>query len=85
MEYLYKTSGVCAGEIKIKCDGDIVESVQFFGGCNGNGKGVAALCAGRTMDDIIERCEGITCGFKKTSCPDQLTKALRQIKAQQGK
>lgn len=85
MEYLYKTSGVCAGEIQIKCTGDVIDHVQFFGGCNGNGKGVAALSVGRTMDEVIERCEGITCGFKKTSCPDQLAKALREIKKQQGK
>ncbi len=83
MEYHFKTSGVCPREIIIECTGDTVDSVRFCGGCNGNGKGIAALTAGMKLDDVIGRCEGITCGMKKTSCPDQLAKALREIKAKQ--
>lgn len=80
MEYVVKPKGVCPSEIRIACTGDTVDSVQFQGGCNGNGKGIGALVAGMKIDDVIARCENITCGFKNTSCPDQLAKALREIK-----
>lgn len=83
MEYIFKTTGVCPREIMIECTGDTVDSVQFCGGCNGNGKGIGALTAGMKIDDVISRCEGIKCGFKSTSCPDQLAKALREIKSRQ--
>lgn len=82
MEYIYKTKGVCPSQIIIECTGDTVDKVQFCGGCNGNGKGIAALVAGMKMEDVIDRCENIQCGFKNTSCPDQLAKALREIQNQ---
>ena len=85
MEYVFKTKGICPKEIGIDSDGDTVHSVKFCGGCNGNGKGIGALVAGMKIDDVIDRCSGITCGFKNTSCPDQMAAALRQIKAEQGK
>ena len=85
MEYVFKTKGVCPREIIIKCEGDTVESVCFNGGCNGNGKGIGALVSGMKIDDVIDRCSGITCGFKNTSCPDQMAEALRKIKEQQPK
>lgn len=73
----YKTSGVCARQIHLELDGDIVKEVEFIGGCNGNTKGIASLVRGMKAEDAIERMEGITCGFKPTSCPDQLAKALK--------
>lgn len=73
----YKTSGVCSQRIHLELDGDIIKEVEFIGGCNGNTKGIASLVRGMKAEDAIERMEGITCGFKPTSCPDQLAKALR--------
>ena len=75
MEYRYKTRGVCSSEILLELDGDVVKSAKFTGGCNGNLK----------VDDVIARCKGIRCGFKPTSCPDQLANALMQAKEQQKK
>lgn len=82
MQYIYKTTGVCPSQIEIECNGDTVGEVKFHGGCNGNTKGIASLIKGMKIDDVIARCENITCGFKSTSCPDQLAKALRQIQKQ---
>ena len=73
----YKTSGVCAQRIHLELDGDVIKEVEFIGGCNGNTKGIASLVRGMKAEDAIERMEGITCGFKPTSCPDQLAKALK--------
>lgn len=73
----YKTSGVCAQQIHLELDGDVIKEVEFIGGCNGNTKGIASLVRGMKAEDAIERMEGITCGFKSTSCPDQLAKALK--------
>ena len=64
MEYVFKTKGVCPREIIIECEGDTVESVCFNGGCNGNGKGIGALVSGMKIDDVIDRCSGITCDLK---------------------
>ena len=75
---VYKPTGVCSREINIELDGDIVKSVKFTGGCSGNTQGVAALVAGMKVSDAIARLEGIRCGMKETSCPDQLAKALKQ-------
>ena len=76
----YKTSGTCSTMIDLEVDGDIIKSVAFTGGCNGNLKGICSLVRGMKVDDAIERLQGIKCGFKNTSCPDQLAKALIQIK-----
>ena len=76
----YKTSGTCSTMIDLEVDGDIIQSVSFTGGCNGNLKGICSLVRGMKIDDAIERLQGIKCGFKNTSCPDQLAKALIQIK-----
>ena len=73
----YKTSGVCSQRIHLELDGDIIKEVEFIGGCNGTTKGIASLVRGMKAEDAIERMEGITCGFKPTSCPDQLAKALK--------
>lgn len=75
---VYKPTGVCSREINIELDGDTIKSVKFTGGCSGNTQGVAALVAGMKASDAITRLEGIRCGMKETSCPDQLAKALKQ-------
>lgn len=74
--FSYTPSGVCARQINIELDNDTIKSVEFVGGCSGNTQGVAALVKGMKISDAIERLSGIKCGFKNTSCPDQLTKAL---------
>ena len=76
----YRTSGTCSTMIDLEVDGDIIKSVAFTGGCNGNLKGICSLVRGMKVDDAIEKLQGIKCGFKNTSCPDQLAKALIQIK-----
>ena len=76
----YHTKGVCSRQIDVETDGDVIVSVKFTGGCSGNTQGVAALVVGMTVDEAIERLSGIRCGFKTTSCPDQLTKALAELK-----
>ena len=74
--YEYKTSGTCSRSILFDIEDGKVKNVQFIGGCNGNLKGIAALVEGMDVDTVIERVQGITCGMKKTSCPDQLAQAL---------
>lgn len=75
---IYKPTGVCSKQIDIELDGDIIKSVKFTGGCSGNTQGVAALVAGMKVSDAISRLDGIRCGIRETSCPDQLAKALKQ-------
>ena len=76
----YKTSGTCSTMIDFEVEGDIITSVAFTGGCNGNLKGISSLVKGMKVDDAIDRLKGIKCGFKSTSCPDQLATALMQWK-----
>ena len=76
----YKTSGVCSSAIDFDVVDNKVTNVKFIGGCSGNTQGVAALIEGMYIDEAIKRIEGIRCGFRPTSCPDQLSKALRQFK-----
>ena len=78
--YEYKTSGTCSRSILFDIEDGKVKNVQFIGGCNGNLKGIAALVEGMDVDTVIERVQGITCGMKKTSCPDQLAQALLAAK-----
>ena len=77
--FVYKTQGTCSRAIYVETEGDVVKSVRFEGGCRGNIQGVAKLCEGRKIDEIIGLLEGIQCR-DGTSCPDQLAKALRLIK-----
>ena len=84
MVFTYKTMGVCSRSITLDVEGNTVKEVQFEGGCNGNTKGIAALVAGMDVDEAINRLEGITCGFKSTSCPDQLAQALKVYKTKKG-
>ena len=76
----YKTSGTCSQMIDFEVEDDIIKSVAFTGGCNGNLKGISALVSGMKVDDAIAKLKGIKCGFKNTSCPDQLARALEQYK-----
>ena len=80
--YAYKTEGVCSRMIDLDIDGDTVVKVAFTGGCSGNTQGVAALVAGMSIDEAISRIEGIHCGPRPTSCPDQLAQALKAYKAE---
>lgn len=82
MRYSYKTNGTCSRQIDFEVENGIVTDVAFMGGCNGNLKGISALCKGMKIEDVIEKLQGIRCGFKNTSCPDQFAKALSQIKAE---
>jgi uncharacterized protein (TIGR03905 family) len=74
----YKTSGTCASEIHFEMDGDRVRSIRFKGGCDGNLKAVSKLCEGMPATDVITKLRGIECGTKRTSCGDQLARALEQ-------
>lgn len=78
MDYKYKARGTCAREISFELENGIVKNVSFFGGCNGNLKGIAALVEGKKAEEIIPLIKGIKCGFKPTSCPDQLANALQE-------
>ena len=80
MQYEYKTKGTCSQSITFQIDDGIVHDVQYFGGCNGNLKGISALVEGMPVDEVISRLEGTTCGMKPTSCPDQLAHALKAAK-----
>lgn len=82
MEYRYRPTGVCSREMIIETDGDIVKKVTIVGGCHGNTQGVSRLVEGMKIDEVIKRLKGILCGNKGTSCPDQLAKALEEMKAQ---
>ena len=73
----YRPRGVCSQLIRVELDGDTIENVEFVGGCNGNTQGISSLVRGMKVDDAIARMEGITCGYKSTSCPDQLAQALK--------
>jgi len=75
----YQTKGTCSSAIDIEVNNGVIESVAFTGGCNGNLKGISALVKGMKVEDAISRLEGIRCGFKSTSCPDQLAQALKTL------
>ncbi len=78
---IYKTKGVCAREIQIETEGNIIKSVAFVGGCDGNTNGISNLVVGMPVDEVIKKLEGVTCGYKSTSCPDQLAQALKSMEA----
>lgn len=82
MHFEFVPRGVCSRRIFIELEDDIIRSVRFEGGCNGNLQGISRLVSGMNVDDAIVKLEGIRCGMKQTSCPDQLSQALRQAKAQ---
>ena len=80
MEFTYKTKGTCSSMISFTLEDGIVKNIRFSGGCSGNTQGVASLADGMDANELIEGLAGIRCGFKTTSCPDQLAKALREVK-----
>ena len=80
MQYEYKTKGTCSQRILFEIENNTVKNVQFIGGCNGNLQGISKLVEGMNIDTVIEKIDGIHCGFKPTSCPDQLAKALKEVK-----
>lgn len=77
MHYDYKTQGTCSRTISFDIENGTVKNVKFEGGCNGNLKGISALAEGKKPEELIKSLEGIKCGFKQTSCPDQFSRALK--------
>lgn len=75
---IYKTQGVCSREIRLDIENGVIKSVDFTAGCDGNLKAVSQLVAGMKVSEVIERVKGIRCGYKSTSCPDQLARALER-------
>ena len=85
MQHIYNTQGTCSRQIVIDVkDNGTIEQVTFIGGCNGNTQGISSLVKGMKIDDVITKLKGIKCGFRPTSCPDQLATALKQIKEKKG-
>ena len=80
MQYQYNTKGTCSREIHFEVEDGKLKNVTYIGGCNGNLKGISSLVEGMEIDEVIARLEGISCGGKPTSCPDQLATALKQLK-----
>ncbi len=81
MEYRYKPNGVCSLEMIFDIDdNNIIQDLKVIGGCNGNLKGISQLIKNMNIDDVIKKLSGITCGYKNTSCPDQISKALLKYK-----
>ncbi len=81
MTYSYKTTGTCSREIVVDVDENgVLKDVKFAGGCNGNLQGIARLVRGLKIDEVIEKLEGVKCGPRPTSCPDQLARALKEVK-----
>ena len=74
----YKTKGTCSSRMLIEVEDGVVKSLQVTGGCNGNLQGLSKLVAGMKVEDVISRLDGIRCGFKSTSCPDQLARGLEK-------
>ena len=81
MKYSYRTSGTCSSQIDLEVEDGILKDVCFTGGCIGHLKGISALVKGMKVEEVISRLEGIRCGYKPTSCPDQLCQALKTLKA----
>lgn len=81
MKVCYKTQGTCSSLIEVEVENGIVTDIHFTGGCNGNLQGISSLVKGMAVDEVIVRLEGIRCGSRPTSCPDQLCKALRSLQS----
>lgn len=81
MKYTYYTSGTCSSQIDFEIENNVIKQVIFTGGCHGNLQGISRLVKGMSCDEAIAKLEGIRCGYKATSCPDQLAKALKQALA----
>ena len=81
MQYEHQNKGTCSRSVLFDIEDGKVKNVQYIGGCNGNLKGIGALVEGMDIEEAISRLEGIQCGMKATSCPDQLAQALKEVKA----
>lgn len=79
MKYQYQTQGTCSRVINLEVENGIVKDVEFIGGCHGNLQGISSLVKGMTVEEVVAKLDGIKCGNKPTSCPDQLSKALQEI------
>ena len=79
MKYTYKTQGTCSSHIELEIENNIITDIAFWGGCNGNLQGLSRLVKGMSVNDVISRLEGIRCGRRSTSCPDQLGRALHEM------
>ncbi len=82
MTYTYRPRGVCSQMMEIETEDGVLKSFTVMGGCDGNLQGIARLVEGMPVDEVIQRLEGIRCGFKDTSCPDQLARALKAMRAE---
>ncbi len=82
MQYQYRTQGTCSREIQFELEDGIIKEIEFNGGCDGNLKGISALAKGRRIEEVIDLFKGMTCGYKPTSCPDQLAIALEAAQKQ---
>lgn len=83
MKFEYTPQGVCSRKMIIDVDGDVIRNLTVEGGCNGNLKGIAALCRGRKVSEVISALQGLQCANKSTSCPDQLAQALKSLSQNQ--
>ncbi len=79
MHKTFKTKGTCSTQIDFDVEDHKIKNLEFTGGCNGNTKGIAALVEGQDIEEVKNRLKGIRCGFRDTSCPDQLSKALEEV------
>ena len=79
MKYVYKTKGTCSTHIELDVENGIVKEIAFWGGCNGNLQGISRLVTGMPVSEVITRLEGVRCGTRSTSCPDQLCRALHEM------
>ena len=82
MQYIYEPKGVCSSKMIFEIEGDIVKDIKIIGGCAGNTLGISNLIKGLKIDEIIKKLKGVPCGFRGTSCPDQLATALEEYKKQ---
>ena len=82
MRFTYLTKGTCSRKIEFDIDDNKIHNVSFVGGCNGNLQGICKLVEGQDIDEVVSKIQGIKCGFKNTSCPDQLAQAILEAKQQ---
>lgn len=79
MKYTYKTQGTCSSHIELEVENNVLKDVSFWGGCNGNLQGISRLVTGMPVAEVITKLEGVRCGSRSTSCPDQLCRALHEM------
>lgn len=78
--FVYQPQGVCSSKMEFEMDGDVIRNVTVIGGCNGNLQGICRILRNKHIDEVLEAFEGVRCGFKPTSCPDQIAQALKQYR-----